>query len=138
MDPRELDRLYLEHVACLEEALARVLAKLGWDALVVHSGSAVKRSRFDDQSWPLRPCPHFQHWVPLAEPEALLVVRPGARTRLLRTATPSFWEAPPPPESEAFHEAMDVARPAGPAAIREHVGAGRVAFVGEHPDKAGA
>src|SRR5580704_6889216 len=103
-----LDSLYLRHVAWLEGASSEVLAGQGWDALVVHSGALLPRSVFDDQAWPLRPCPHFQHWLPLAEPDALLVVRPGRRARLIRTATPTFWEAPAPPESEAFNEAMEV------------------------------
>src|ERR1700685_1496397 len=65
-----LDRLYADHVRDLERRFAGILAVGGWDAAVIHSGSLVKRSVYDDQHWPLRVCPHFQHWLPLAEPEA--------------------------------------------------------------------
>ncbi len=126
-----LDRLYLEHVRELETRVARVLQGQGFDALAVHSGSLAKRSRFDDQFWPLRVCPHFAHWAPLAEPDALLVVRAGARGRLLRLTSDSFWEKPAPPESDAFEEAFDVASVHDPAEASSYLGAGRVAFVGE-------
>jgi Xaa-Pro dipeptidase len=130
-DPASLDRLYLEHVADLEQRFARVLAGQGWDAVVLHSGAPLKRSQYDDAYWPLRPCPHFQHWLPLAEAGCALVVRPGRRPVLVRPAATSFWEKPAPPESEAFLEAMDAVRPAGASAAGAHGGPGRVAFVGE-------
>ncbi len=135
---RELDRLYLAHVADLEVRIARVLGFFGWDAVAIHSGSPTKRSQFDDQFWPLRPSPPFQHWVPLREPDCLLVLRPGRRPKLLRPATVDFWEGPPAPETEAFADVMDVVKVTGPAEGAEHVGGGRVAFVGEDPDRAGA
>jgi Xaa-Pro dipeptidase len=137
-DASTLDHLYLRHVAWLAGAYGRVLEAEGWDAVVLHSGSLVARSVYDDQSWPLRPCPHFQHWLPLAEPDALLVVGGGARPRLVRTAAPSFWEAPAPAASNAFHEAMDVVRASSAADARTHVGRGHVAFVGEDAARASA
>jgi len=136
VDGRDLDRLYALHVADLERRFERVLADGGWDAVAIHSGSLVKRSTYDDQHWPLRPCPHFQHWLPLAEPEALLVVRPGRRPLLVRLDARSFWERPPAPESDAFAGAMDGVVVAGSAAAAGHLGPGRVAFVGEDPGAA--
>jgi Xaa-Pro dipeptidase len=127
----DLDRSYLEHVADLQQRSARVLQDQGWDAIAIHSGSLAKRSRYDDQYWPLRVCPHFQYWLPLAEPDCALVVRPGQRAKLLRRADTSFWENPAPPESEAFREAMDVVPLRDPADVKQYLGAGRVAFVGE-------
>jgi Xaa-Pro dipeptidase len=134
----DLDRLYGEHVATLERALSDVLAGEGWDAVVIHSGAPAARSVYDDQFWPLRPCPHFQHWLALPEPDCLLVVRPGRRPRLVRTATPSFWEGPAPAESEAFASLMDVVTVGDPARAREQAGGGRVAFVGEDARRAEA
>lgn len=111
----------------------------GWDALALHSGSLVRKSRFDDQFWPLRVSPPFQHWLQLAEPECVLVLRPGRRPKLLRPAKTSYWETPAPPESEAFTKMVDVV-PVGDtnAGAREHLGAGRVAFVGEEAPRAQA
>jgi Xaa-Pro dipeptidase len=126
-----LDDLYLQHVRELEERAGRVLESLGWDALAIHSGTPAKRSRYDDQFWPLRPCPHFQHWVALAEPDALVVVRTGARTRLVRVSSASFWEKPAPPETDAFERAFEVLQVRDAAEGAASLGGGRVAFVGE-------
>ncbi len=130
------DRLYLSHVAELEGRYSRVLADHGWDGVAIHSGSIAKRSAFDDQTWPLRPVPHWQHWSPLAEPDCALVVRAGRKPTLVRAAVGSFWEKPAPPESEAFLEAFDVVAIGDPSGAREHVGGGRVAFVGEDVGRA--
>jgi Xaa-Pro dipeptidase len=133
VSPAELDALYQQHVADLERRFARVLDEQGWDAVVLESGSLVKRSKYDDQYWPLRPCPHFQHWLPLAEPECALVVRPGRRTTLLRAAEAGFWEKPAPPPTRAFEAVFDVVRLRHPstAEARGWAGSGRVAWVGE-------
>ncbi len=129
----DLDALYLEHVADLERRFARVLDEQGWDAVVLESGSLAKKSRYDDQYWPLRPCPHFQHWLPLAEPDCALVVRPGRKTTLLRAAEASFWEKPAPPPTRAFEQAFEVVPVGGAIAVeaRGYAGGGRVAWVGE-------
>jgi Xaa-Pro dipeptidase len=130
-----LDELYLDHVADLEGRFARLLPEHGLDALVLASGTPAKRSRFDDQYWPLRPCPHFVHWLPLAEADCSLVVRPGRRPTLLRAATPSFWEKPTPPETTAFERTFDVVALRDPEDAKKYYGEGRVAVVGEahHP-----
>jgi Xaa-Pro dipeptidase len=129
--PASLDALYLEHLADLQRRTEDVLAQAGWDGVVLHSGSLVKRSQFDDQYWPLRPCPHFAHWLPLAEPECAVVVRPGMRAKLVRTAQVGFWETPAEPESNAFVEALQVVEVREAGGVAEHVGGGRMAFVGE-------
>ena len=127
----DLDSLYREHVADLERRFARVLSGQGLDAVVIESGTPLKRSRFDDQYWPLRPCPHFAYWVPLAEADCALVVRAGQRAKLVRTAATSFWEKPAPPETRAFEEALEVVTVKDADAAKQHFGGGRVAFVGE-------
>ena len=126
-----LDALYLQHVADLQRRFERVLATQEWDAVVIEAGVAAKKSRFDDQYWPLRPSPHFHHWLPLVEAGCALVVRPGHQAVLVRPAETSFWEKPPVPETTAFEEAFDVvlARDV-PAAVALAV-QGRVAYVGE-------
>lgn len=131
-----LDRLYADHVSELERRFAGILAVEGWDAAVIHSGSLVKRSVYDDQYWPLRVCPHFQRWLPLAEPEALLVIRTARRPLLVRSSGTNFWEKPAPPESDAYLNAMDVVVATDAPTAARHVGPGRVAFVGEEASAA--
>jgi Xaa-Pro dipeptidase len=82
--------------------------------------------------WPLRVCPHFQHWTYLAEPDCAIVVRPGHKPTLLRPAATSFWEKPAAPESTSFEKAFTVLHPREKVDVKDHVGgASRVAFVGE-------
>jgi Xaa-Pro dipeptidase len=137
----DLDALYSAHVAELGQRYGRVLEEHGLDAVVVHSGSPIRRSVFDDQFWPLRGCPHFQHWVALREPDCALLVRKGRRPLLARTTASSFWEKPAAPESEAFLEVLDVVSLRRPENVHDHLGsehAGRIAFVGEDRAAAGA
>ena len=127
-----LPGLYLDHVNGLSGAYAAVCQKLGLDAVLLHSGVARPRSTFDDQFWPLRIVPHFAHFLPLVEADAVLELRPGRRPVLHRLVEDNFWEKPAPPPRHALsavdvvesrsHEAMQSALP-GPSA--------RVAFIGE-------
>src|SRR5437016_14576944 len=116
MDFKELHR---KHIEVVSRGVGAALDKTGFAALVVHSGTPQKRTGADDAYWPLRPTPHFQHWLPLLEPGCVLVVQPGKRPKLVRTAKPSFWEAPAPPESDHFWGAFETGGdlPAGAAFV---------------------
>lgn len=108
MSASSLRPSYLAHVARLQEGYERVLASHRLDAIVLGSGAAAARSPFDDQYWPLLPTPAFAHWVPLAEPDAFLVIRAGQRPRLLRTRVDDFWEAAPRAEDDHFWDAFEL------------------------------
>ncbi len=99
---------YSQHLEALQQGCEAALAAHGFDALVLCSGTATPKNRFDDQSWPLSPTPAYLHWVPFAEPDAFVVVRPGQRPTLVRTITDDFWETPAPPESEHFWGSFEV------------------------------
>jgi len=126
-------RLYAAHVAELDERYADVLAATGYDAVVIHSGSLKKRSEFDDQYWTLRATPHFQHWVPLAQPDCAMVLVPGRKPLLAWTRNDSIWENPPAPETDHFTKgALDVREPKNAGAVSELLPRqGKVAFIGE-------
>jgi Xaa-Pro dipeptidase len=122
-----LNALYATHVATLQRGTEAALAAHGYDALVLCSGSAAMRNRFDDQTWPLNPTPAFAHWCPLYEADAYIVIRPGQKPRLVRTLVEDFWETQAPPESDHFWSAFEVvevkaggaadALPGGPVAV---------------------
>ena len=120
-----LSGLHRAHVEKLSQQTAIALAQSAFDALVLHSGTPLKRTEVDDQYWPLRPTPHFQHWLPLAEADCFLLVVPGRKPRLFRALEPSFWEGPAAPESDHFWGSFEVSsgKPLLPA--------GRVAFIGD-------
>src|SRR5438445_838862 len=121
----DLRYLHRGHVEELSRNIAAALEKTGFSALAVHSGAPLKRTDADDQYWPLRPTPHFQHWLPLAEPGCLLIVVPGRKPVLARPAAQSFWEAPAPPEVDHFWSSFELVEALPP------LPAGRVAFVGD-------
>lgn len=121
----DLVSLHRAHVDLLSRGVAAALEQHGYSALVIHSGTPLKRTDADDQYWSLRPTPHFQHWLPLAEAGCVLVIVPGKKPWLFRPAETSFWEAPPPPESDHFWGQFDVSH--GAPAVPQ----GRVAFVGD-------
>lgn len=129
--PFDPQHLYAEHLARLRDAYALALEQTGWDAVVIHSGSPLKRSQFDDQYWPLRPVPHFHHWLPLTETDAALLVVPGHTPQLLRVQASSYWEKPlDQPISHVWphfiqHTLTDVAD------VARHLPQQRVAFIGE-------
>jgi Xaa-Pro dipeptidase len=139
MDPSLLATLHGRHVAELRTRYDETLAAEKLDAVVIHSGSLRKRSDFDDQYWPLRPVPHFQHWAPLAQVDCAILVRPGRKPMLMWLKAFDFWEAAHAPETEHFLQAFDVVEIHAVEAVKKHLsstGGSRVAFVGEDVSRA--
>lgn len=99
---------YSAHLAQLQAGTEAALAEHQFDAVILCSGTAALRSKFDDQYWPLMPTPTFAHWCPLIEADAYVVVRPGKKPQLIRTVVDDFWETQAPPESEHFWSAFEV------------------------------
>ena len=99
---------YPQHIAALQRATESALAEHQFEAVVLCSGTAQSKNRFDDQSWPLSPTPAYLHWCPLVEADAFVVVRPGRRPTLVRTVVDDYWETLAPPESDHFWTQFDV------------------------------
>ena len=130
MDRDELKKLYEAHVAELLAAYGKALEAGGFEAIAIHSGYAPKRTRFDDQYWPMRATPFFQHWLPLVEPDCALVIAPGKKPKLLRPRQTNFWERPAPPEVDHFWDSFEVVELQRADEVRYHL-RGRVAFIGD-------
>jgi len=131
MDRNTLEGLHRAHVSRLATDTGQALRKHGYDALVVHSGAPQKRTQADDQYWPLRVTPEFQHWLPLMEPGCALVVEPGRKPRLLRLRETNFWEALAPPETDHFWGSFDVVEASSAPAMRDLLPRAHVAFIGD-------
>jgi len=127
-----LEATYSEHISGLQRATEAVLAQQHYEALVLCSGTAQPKNRFDDQSWPLCVTPTFTHWCPLAEADAYVIVRPGKKPTLVRTVTDDFWETTPPPESDHFWSAFDVVT-VGAGQAGDVLPGGKVAVVTRDP-----
>jgi Xaa-Pro dipeptidase len=136
MDLSLLQRLYADHVADLARRTAGALRAAGFDAIVIHSGSLKKRSDFDDQYWPLRAVPHFQHWCPLAQPDCALLFEPGKQPTLAWLKAVDFWEHPSKPETDHFTAALRIAETSRAEEVKGIVPRGKVAFIGEDASRA--
>ncbi len=131
-DMKDLAPLYQQHVAALTAAYASVLGRSGYDGVVIHSGSPKRRSMFDDQDWPVRATPHFQHWLPLVWPHSALVIEPGKKPKLVWNVDLGFWERPMLPESNHFWSAFDVVEVKDATKLKDSIPRGkRLAFIGE-------
>jgi len=125
----DLAARYREHLDVLGRGTAAVLAAHDLDALVIAAGAPALKSRFDDQHWPQIPTPTFAHWLPLPEPDAVLVIRPGARPHLIRVASDDYWELPARAESDHFWDSFEVIEVKTAAGAADHLPRGRVAVI---------
>jgi Xaa-Pro dipeptidase len=125
-----IEALYSDHVAKQQRVYAEALREAGFDAVVIHSGTAQKKTSYDDAYWPLRPTPFFHHWVALYEPGCLLVIDGAQRPRLYWPECKDFWERPAAPESIKFQDVLDVRRSGPPELPR-----GKVAYISDDTAK---
>jgi Xaa-Pro dipeptidase len=130
---REAYKAHVEHIAAV---YAAALGRAGFDGVLVHSGALAPKTRFDDQDWPLRVTPHFQHWLALAEPDCFLLVLPEARPKLFRPRVSSFWETRVDFAAAFQLESFEVASVDAWSDVKPHLPSGkRIAFVGERDDR---
>jgi Xaa-Pro dipeptidase len=99
--------LFTAHVETRRARLEAALSATDHACLVLDSGTALPYFG-DDQSAPFRPTPHFAHWLPLAEPSCLLVIEPGRRPRLVRTAPSDYWYETVPLGAPFWMDCFDV------------------------------
>jgi Xaa-Pro dipeptidase len=132
VDKNELASKYRDHVAGLLRDYSQALGGQGLDGVVIHSGTPKARSLFDDQFWPLRPVPHFAHWLPLQTARSALLVEAGRKPTLFWWIALDFWEAAIRPETDHFWPSFDVKEVMDPAEVKRLLPAGRkLAFIGE-------
>ena len=94
MSESSIDQLYKPHLQTLMRRTERSLAASGFDALVIHAGTAPIQF-LDDQDYPYKVNPHFKAWVPIEDnPGCILVVAPGARLKVLFHQPNDYWHKP--------------------------------------------
>ena len=121
--------LYTDHVRALTEGTRKALEAEGLDAMVVHSGALELKSHFDDQDWPLKPVPTFEHWAQLPWPDSLVVVS-DAEAKLVARRGTSFWERPAEPDWATLGAGLEVVEARSDEEVQGHLPQGKVAFVG--------
>lgn len=138
-----LEQLYREHLATLDTRLADTLERAARDGvkaegIVIHAGSEVPYHA-DDEIVPFHSTPHFRHWVPLAGPEHLVLLRPGARPVVARVSPQDFWYDTAAAPRSYWEESVDLREVESfDAAVAALGDLPRVAFVGASSAAAGA
>lgn len=132
-----LTELYKAHTQTLSARTSSALERSSYDAVLIHSGGLQKKSIFDDQFWPLRPVPHFQHWAHLEWPDCALYLCQGQDPQLLFARDKSFWERQIEPDWSQLSAGLRIVEAKSPEAISKLVDAKKkTAFIGEDRSRA--
>ncbi len=95
-DPSPMGTNYLElyagHISTLADRASSALRNEGFDRVLIHSGELQTKSPFDDQDWPYRAVPHFEHWAPIGWPGQAIFLEADRAPRLYVIRSKSFWE----------------------------------------------
>lgn len=100
--------LYARHIEHRREQIDAILAELGYDGLLIHSGRPENRL-FDDSPPPFRAHGPFVALVPMPfTADGLLELRPGKKPRLWHCEPDDFWHMPPEPPADWLTDSVDV------------------------------
>jgi Xaa-Pro dipeptidase len=130
MAKKMLAELYDGHLKEVMARADRALNAGGYDGLITCSGSLVYYY-LDDSAYPFRTNPRYRAWLPDASPDCFVVYRPGSRPKLVFTQPDDYWYLPPerPEGYWVSHFDLEIVR--SPAELRQHVGRGRWAVLGQ-------
>lgn len=128
--PASLSERYRAHIKTLTKHAHTALEQTGYDGVVIHSGRLVAKSSFDDQDWPFRPVPEFEHWAKVDWPDAVVFVSRGEKAKLVAVRKESFWERIDEPNWLLLECGVEVVEVASFDETKSLLPAGRLAFVG--------
>lgn len=132
----DLSLLFREHLAKMTDTAAKTLAETGYDALVIGAGSQMVYYA-DDMEPPFRSNPHFASFCPLKGPHHAIVLKPGAKPRLIRWAPKDYWYERAPFANDFWTGEFEIEEADTAEGVFKKAGTlGRAAFVGD--DESGA
>ncbi|MEO5811158.1 MAG: Xaa-Pro dipeptidase [Rhodanobacter sp.] len=103
-----LAALYTVHLATLRERADKVLARTGYNHLLIGAGSPPTKF-LDDQDYPFIVNPHFRHWLPLTNaPGSWVVYTPGSKPRLIFVQPHDYWHVVPQAPSGYWVNQFDI------------------------------
>ncbi|WP_427980091.1 Xaa-Pro dipeptidase [Agarivorans sp.] len=132
--------LYTHHIEQLQQRVAKLLAREGLDALIIHSGYPL-RTFLDDQHYPFKTNPHFKHWLPLTEhPHCWLVINGVDKPKLIYHQPSDYWHKTADDPAGFWLDSFDIEIMKNPQDIEPFLPAQRqrCAYIGEHPELAEA
>ena len=124
--------LYRDHLQTLRARVDALLARTGFDHLVVAAG--VEKYHFlDDRPYPFQVNPHFKAWLPLLRhPGSWLAYTPGKTPVLAYVQPDDYWHLPPGPPEGEWVEHFDIRVIRSPEEALPHLPpAARSAVLGE-------
>ncbi len=122
---------YSEHLATVLGAVCASLQRHQYDGLVIHNGSAQLRFQ-DDQAIPFRANPWLSWLAPLQNlPDAMVLVRPGAKPKLRLVIPRDYWHLPPEAPTGDWTRLFDIQVDADPTDWTAQLPPGRWAYLGE-------
>lgn len=130
-----LTALFANHLQVITGQWQRQLAISGHDGVVIFAGER-QPIFMDDKYYPFKINPHFQHWVPLAQPVlSALIFVPGQRPRLLFHAPADYWESTENALEDYWAKHMDIEPCSDKAALAQALSRlpRRMAWVGQTP-----
>jgi len=130
MAKKTLAELYGEHLKTVMARADRAVIAGGYDGLIMCSGSQVYYY-LDDNTYPFRPNPRYRSWLPDGSPDCFVVYRPGERPKLVFTQPDDYWYLPPERPQGYWVGHFDLAIVRSPAELRQAVGKGRWAVLGQ-------
>jgi len=124
-----LDTLYPDHLRTLSARADQVLARTGYDHLLI--GAGLPPLKFlDDQDYPFIANPWFRHWLPLTDaPGSWIVHTPGDRPRLIFVQPRDYWHVVPQTPDAYWTREFDISIVPGAAEARAQLPGGRNAVI---------
>lgn len=134
----DLSSLFREHIKKMTTAASKTLAETGFDALVLGAGSQMVYYA-DDMEPPFKSNPHFASFCPLKGPHHAILVKPGAKPRLVRWAPKDYWYERAPFAKDFWTGEFEIDEADSAEGVFTKIGsAGRTAFVGDDEARAKA
>ena len=134
----DLQALFHDHIAKRTSSAAKSLAETGYDAVVLGAGSQMVYYA-DDMEPPFRTNPHFASYCPVKGPHHAIIVKAGARPRLVRWAPKDYWYERAPFANDFWTGEFEISESDTPEGVFKGIGSiGRAAFVGDDVARAGA
>ena len=130
MAKKTLAELYGDHLTEVMARSDRALIAGSYDGLITCSGRQVYYY-LDDSTYPFRPNPRYRAWLPDSSPDCFVVYRPGSRPQLVFTQPDDYWYLPPEQPEGYWVGHFDLAIVRSPSELRQSVGKGRWAVLGE-------
>ena len=115
--------LYQQHIAEKTTRLQIILEKLGWDEIVIGSGSG-KIQFQDDMAYPYKVNPYFREWIPLDKRHNcfLRIKRNIDIPTLYLSRAEDIWHSAPQKLSDDYSKHLDIVEYSGVDELKKYLG----------------